>query len=454
MNRYLSAIILATLSSTEISAQSLQPAPRLVVNIAIDQLRTDYIEHFSPLYSADGFKKLLEEGRVFEAASYPFSPVDKASAVTTIATGTTPYFHNIPAERWLDRETLRPILCIDDPTYFASPQHVATSTIGDELKVSTEGTAVVIGIAETREAAILSAGHAADAAIWIDAKSGFWLTSEYYAEPTRQWLKFYRRAKSQTIGDKKNTNEYVCQFAIDCIEGNSMGRDNITDYLSLTLSARGEHQTKWQHEMEDIYVDLDKQLGKLISSVEEKIGKDKALFVLTSTGYVNEPPIDYKKYKIPSGTFYINRTANLLNMYLSAIYGRAHYVQTCFHNQLYLDRKLIENNHISYADVVARSKEFLIQNAGVRNVSECPYTPAISGDLVIEVAPGWQLLNEDTQETYTVRSAFIPFPIIFYGAGTKAEHITTPVTVDRIAPTIAKSIQIRAPNACKEAPLF
>ena len=47
MKRYLSTIItLAVLSGIELQAQSLQPAPRLVVNIAIDQLRTDYIEHF------------------------------------------------------------------------------------------------------------------------------------------------------------------------------------------------------------------------------------------------------------------------------------------------------------------------------------------------------------------------------------------------------------------------
>ena len=50
MNRYLSAIIIlaALTSNTELQAQSLKPAPRLVVNIIIDQLRTDYISrHFT-----------------------------------------------------------------------------------------------------------------------------------------------------------------------------------------------------------------------------------------------------------------------------------------------------------------------------------------------------------------------------------------------------------------------
>ena len=182
------------------------------------------------------------------------------------------------------------------------------------------------------------------------------------------------------------------------------------------------------------------------------MGKENVVFIVTGTGYVEARSEDYEKYNIPSGTFYINRTANLLNMYLGAIYGQGRYVETCFHNQIYLNRKLIEDKRISFSDIISRSKEFLVQVSGVRAVQESPYNPSISGDLIIEVSPGWQLLNEDNHESYTSR-AFIPFPIIFYGSGIKPQRINTPVTVDRIAPTIAKAIQIRAPNACKAAPL-
>ena len=72
MNRYL-ALIIAVLSGAEM--QAFQLAPRLVVNITIDQLRTDYLEAFTPLYTADGFRKLLSQGVTYEAASYPYEPV-------------------------------------------------------------------------------------------------------------------------------------------------------------------------------------------------------------------------------------------------------------------------------------------------------------------------------------------------------------------------------------------
>jgi len=82
------------------------------------------------------------------------------------------------------------------------------------------------------------------------------------------------------------------------------------------------------------------------------------------------------------------------------------------------------------------------------------YNPIRCGDIVIEVSPGWRLYNEDNQDTQLSRASFIQFPIIFYGAATKAERINDRVTVDRIAPTIAKTIRIRAPNACSAEPLF
>ena len=79
-NKYIYITLLAILGFTpEMLAQSkIQYAPRLVVSITIDQLRTDYLEAFSPLYSNEGFKRLLDQGLVFSNASYPFSPIDRA----------------------------------------------------------------------------------------------------------------------------------------------------------------------------------------------------------------------------------------------------------------------------------------------------------------------------------------------------------------------------------------
>ena len=77
-----------------------------------------------------------------------------------------------------------------------------------------------------------------------------------------------------------------------------------------------------------------------------------------------------------------------------------------------------------------------------------------NGDIMIEISPGWNIYNEDNLESQTSRLSFIPFPIILYGTNITTERITQPVSVNRIAPSIAKSIRIRAPNACSAEPLF
>jgi len=466
MNIYITAILVAL--ATTANAQLLQPAPKLVVNITIEQLRTDYIEAFTTLYTNNGLKKLLQQGRVYEEASYSFSPLDRASAIASIATGTTPYYNGIVGAQWLDRNTLRPVFCVDDTKYITSPSKISTSTIGDEMKVSTNGASIIYSIASQRESAVLSAGHAADGAYWIDDKTGELTTSSYYSEKSHSWLKAFNKNNKQICDNKSNKNAYVIYAAKKCISDNAMGKDDISDMISISLSAKGKDATNWQTEMESIYMQLDNMLSDLITNLENDLGKNNVLFVVTSTGFKDEKNVDYDKYRIPTGTFYINRTANLLNIYLGAIYGQGRYVETCFRNEIYLNRKLIEQKRISLNDILSRSQEFIILNAGVKDVFTSErliaggndiqyirngYNPTISGDIIIEVAPGWQLLNEDNQENYTSRACFVPFPIIIYGPGIRPQRITVPVTTDRIAPTIAKSIHIRAPNACKAEPL-
>lgn len=452
LGRFYLAALLATFYGFDAEAQKLNLAPRLVVNITIDQLRTDYLEHFAPLYNQEGFRRLLSEGRVYEAAEYPFSPVDRASAITCVATGATPHYNKIIAQQWLNRKTLRPEYCVYDKKYVTSPSHIATSTISDELKVATNGRALVFGIAQTQDAAILSAGHAADGAFWIDDRSVAWTTSSYYPATAQTWV----RAFNSVYNTKKNAlmNDLVTDAALSCITDNAMGRDEITDYLAVTLSARLGQTMGQRTEMEGVYLSLDKVIGRLLTGVEQKVGKDNVMFVITATGDTDEPEVDYQKYHIPTGTFYINRTSQLLNMYLSAVYGSGTWVEGYFKNQIYLNHKFIEDKKISYSEIIQRSKDLLMMTSGVASVSNSHYDTEITGDLWVEVTPGWSILNEDTNTSYQARTAFVPFPVIFLGANIKAAHVETPITTERIAPTIAKSIHIRAPNACSAKPLF
>ncbi|MCD8283019.1 MAG: alkaline phosphatase family protein [Prevotella sp.] len=450
--RAVAALFVVASGGVEVNAQQLRPSPRLVVNITIDRLRTDYLERFAPLYGQDGFRRLLQEGRVYQSVNYTFSPVDCASAVTCIATGASPHYNNIIAQQWLTRSNLKTAYCVYDKQYAASPVNIACSTIGDELKVATDGKALVFGVAETQDAAILSAGHAADGAYWMNNAGTLWTTSAYYSSASGQWVKAYN---SQSSARKDaSANEAVARLALACISDYAMGKDDTPDYIAVTLSASPGFGIGQPNNPESVYKALDAAIGTLLSGAEERAGKGNVLFVLSGTGYAEEPNIDYKKYKIPTGTFYINRTAQLLNMYLSAVYGGGTWVEAYYKNQIYLNRSLIDNYRVSYTEIVQRSKDFLSTTAGVSSVSDTPYDTAITGDLWIELKPGWKIINEETNESYQCRTAFIPFPVIFFGANIEAGYIDKEITPEHIAPTVAKAIRIRAPNACNAPPLF
>ena len=513
-------LTMSTLASAEGAAVRTE-VPRLVVNILIDQLRTDYMEAFLPLYSEDGFKRLLSEGRIYEQASYPHANPDLASATATIATGTTPSDHGIIGRQWIDRTTLRPIFCCDDNNYpgigtneASSPKHLGVTTLTDELKIATEGKSLVYAIAPNREVAIFSAGHAADGALWIDDNTGEWVTTAFYNE-LPPWAAAHNKynntaSKAKSLvwepinhlvgnfnyflsggvkepfshkfkgdapyADFKTSgliNEEVFQMAQTCLKSTAIGADDITDYLAINFYAGGfRHQSASATpiEFQDLYVRLDRALAQLIKAIEQKVGKQHALFFITSTGQSDEREEDLTTYRVPTGTFDVKRASSLLNIYLSAIYGPGNYIEATNATQFYLNHEFIEKNQINLSELLERSQDLLARFAGVKDVytslrlQQGGWTPEISkirggyhtahsGDIFLKIVPGWRFVNADTKQQSLTRESYIPFPIIFYGYNIPAEKITLPTTVDFIAPTVAKVLRIRAPNACDLAPL-
>lgn len=520
MKKQILTTFFASIAMAGTMAQTIS-VPRLVVGISIDQLRSDYLNAFMPLYGEGGFKLLLEKGQVYSNVQYQHAPVDRASAIASVVTGTVPYNHGIIAEEWMSRTELHTNYCVDDRNYKgvstddnSSPTHLLVSTIGDELKAATKGKALVYSVAPYREVAILSAGHAADWAMWIDNQSGKWAGTTYYGE-TPSWFHYLDgssiadRISSLTwkpinetagtynyylttvqksfshhfVGNSRYrvyktsglVNEEVTKAARACMESGRAGMDEVTDFLSVCYYAGDFHSdnvTSTTTELQDTYIRLDDELATLLKKIDQLVGLDKTLIYITSTGYDEvDNSEELAKYRIPTGEFNINRCATLLNMYLCAMYGNGQYVESCYGNQFYLSHKLLEQKQLKLAEVLEHCEDFLFQFSGVRDVftahriTQGAWTPGIStirngfnpkcsGDIIVQVSPGWQLVNEDRGTKRLQRDSFFEFPLIFFGYTIKAEKVATPVTVDCIAPTVAHHIRIRAPNACSTPPLF
>jgi hypothetical protein len=216
---------------------------------------------------------------------------------------------------------------------------------------------------------------------------------------------------------------------------------------------------------------MDHNIAALVKGILGRVSQDRVLFFLAGTTTTEEEQEDEnERYHIPTGKVYINRSANLLNMYLGAMYGSAQYVETYYKNQIFLNQKVIEQKNLKRTEVLQLAQDFLSQLSGICQVytshqlqtsdSEAlrlirnGYNKEKCGDLIVEVNPGWQLVNEETHQQTTSRANVIPFPIILFGSNIQAQRVQTAVTAERVAPTIARAIRIRAPNACKAEPLF
>jgi hypothetical protein len=96
--------------------------------------------------------------------------------------------------------------------------------------------------------------------------------------------------------------------------------------LNVTLDATVKKQkdkknTDWTANAIQTYINLDRQLADLVATIQSKVGRSTVVLFITATGHQDTPADDYAQHRVPTGTFYINRTANLLNMYLGALYG-------------------------------------------------------------------------------------------------------------------------------------
>jgi hypothetical protein len=393
----------------------------------------------------------------------------------------------------------------------SAPTKLLASTITDELKIFTQHKGKVYAIAPFRDAAVLSGGHAADASFWINTISGKWCSSSYYGD-FPFWASVYnnnkapdsyiasltwtpmcdfhrysflpssysyafkhhfaddRSAKYQLLTTSPYANDEVNNFAEQIVGSCNLGVDNVPDMLCLTYYAGNyNHNADNTLELQDAYVRMDKSIASLLDMLDKKVGLQNVLFFITSTGYNDAATADFASYRIPKGEFSMKHCAALLNMYLIAIYGNGQYVDGYYGNAFFLNHKLVEKKHIDWDAFQDKAASFLLQFTGVNNAYSAheiltgSWNPNIdrirngynrlrSGDLFVDVMPGWTITDEQNNIETVVRNAYVPAPLIILGGAYKNTIIES-ADVNCIAPTISSCLHIRAPNASTAAPL-
>jgi predicted AlkP superfamily pyrophosphatase or phosphodiesterase len=408
--------------------------PKLVVGIVVDQMRYDYLYRYYDKYTTGGFRRLMDGGFNARNNHYHYAATYTGPGHAAIYTGSAPAINGIVGNDFYDRRLGRLVYCAEDTTVTTvgntgsagkmSPRNMLVTTIGDQLKLATDGRSKVIGIALKDRGAILPAGHAANGAFWFDSKDGNFISSTFYQKELPQWVQAFnaRKLPDQFISQKwvpllalnKYTesttddqpyeatlpgepkavfpHEFVVQtgsnkyevlraspygdqltkeFALAALKGEQLGQRNVTDMLCVSFSspdyighAFGTHAI----ETEDQYLRLDQQLADLLTQLDATVGKGQWVAFLSADHGAADVPGFSQQYRIPADVKGYGEVGDAVKSTLEKAYGPGQWVLSYLNQQVYLNHALLAEKKIALQDVYELVKSTLLKQRGVVNV--------------------------------------------------------------------------------------
>jgi predicted AlkP superfamily pyrophosphatase or phosphodiesterase len=388
---------------------------KLVVGIMIDQFRYDYLTRFADLFGEGGFKRLLTEGAVFTNANYLHTPTYTACGHATFLTGAPPALTGIVGNEWYDRETGRRITSVADAKTKLlggkegpgmSPHRLLASTLGDELRLTSNQQSKVIGLSYKDRSAILPAGKRPNGAYWYDNTTGNFVSSTYYFNELPAWAqKFnreqradqyfgkkwerllpeaaYQRATADDSPHERATsgnkfphtingaeaqpggkfyaqfemtpfaNELLVALTKAAIENEQLGADDTPDVLTISFSANdlaGHYFGPYSHEVEDITVRTDRLLADLFSYLDKKIGLEQTLIALSADHGVAPIPEQTRELGY-GGRIEPKALTEAAQTALNKRFGEDQWVKLLVNGNIYLDEAAIERHKADVAEV-------------------------------------------------------------------------------------------------------
>jgi predicted AlkP superfamily pyrophosphatase or phosphodiesterase len=335
-------------ASPSAHADAYHAKPKLVVILVIDQFRGDYLDRYrDALKAPNGFNLFLKRGAYFSACYFDYANTKTAPGHATIGTGAYTDGHGIGSNEWWDvsRNTDRVISSVEDERYRvvgtfedlpvllpppvpkpndprigSSPINLKATTIGDEVRLATQGKAKLYGVSLKDRAAILPSGQTANGAFWIDNATGRFVTSTYYMAKLPEWATKFNKGPRiaqavkeagleettqfyAMVGRMPAANSYELDFARALIEGEGMGQHDVTDVLTVSLSANdiGGHQLGPDSDAQrEMVVGLDRDLDSFFSYLDKKIGLANVMVALTADHGVAPIPAQAAKLGVAS----------------------------------------------------------------------------------------------------------------------------------------------------------
>ena len=506
-----------------------QQRPKLVVGIVVDQMKMEYLYRFSDDFSVNGFKRLMNDGYTFHNMHYNFAPTYTAPGHASIYTGTTPSTHGIVGNDWFNKSIGKDMYCTDDASVKTvgdgtemegamSPKNLLSTTITDELRMATNFKGKVIGMSLKDRGAILPAGHFANWAFWY-SKTGAFISSTFYGSKLPNWVMEFNQEKrymdyinrgwdllkpsaayNESLPDDNpyegkldNTkppvfpydlskiykdkgadilrttpfgNDILAELAMKAIEKEQLGKDDITDFLTVSFSSTdyvGHTFGPRSIELQDTYLRLDQTLAQFLNFLDKTVGKDNYLLFLTADHAGAENPNYLKDNKYNVKNIPSKDIVDALKKHSNDTYGSDLILDYSNFN-LFFNTEIIKQKGLELVKVKQSFKDFLMMQEQVKRVYTEEeilassgddyflsfiakgYDPKQNGDMVILDKTGFMQYQATGTTHGSPNSYDTHVPLLFYGWQVPKGELHTKKYITQIAPTLSQMLKIPFPN--------
>jgi predicted AlkP superfamily pyrophosphatase or phosphodiesterase len=408
--------------------------PKLVVGLVIDQMRWDYLYRYYDRYGEGGFKRLLNHGFSCENTMINYLPSFTAVGHTCIFTGSVPAFSGISGNDWIEQSTGRHMYCTDDSTVNSvgaedaqskegkmSPRNLLVSTITDELMIATNFRSKVVGVSLKDRAAILPAGHAANAAFWLDDSTGHFITSNYYMPRLPAWVDSFNNGnriaglikdgwsplypipsygqsdtddqpyEGKFKGDSTTAfphnlvssykqgkssfrytpfgNTLTLDFARNAVDGYHLGGGSFTDFLTINCASTdyvGHMFGINSIEIEDVYLRLDRDLAAFFRFLDDRVGSDAYTVFLTADHGAAHAIWYMQNHDLPADYWsHSDILVDSLNKMLAEKFKVNGLVDACTNYQIDFATRRIAAGHLDFNAIKRNVLEYLRRQPGI-----------------------------------------------------------------------------------------
>ena len=418
-----------------------------------------------------------------------------------------------------------------DPTQKAatsdgrSPRTILTTTFSDELAAYTGGQAKVFGVSVKDRGAVSMAGHTGKA-FWFSKSTGQFVTSTYYYDDYPRWVvdwnarqlpqsyggrawELLHPIETYMFGDRDDQDwevvlgdfgrtfphtfttpenpyfttfltlspagdQLTTDFAKSLIDAEGLGDDAVTDYLAVSYSATdyiGHFFGPSSLEAEDNLLQLDRTLANLFAYVDQEVGLEHTLIVLSADHGAPEAPGYLESLGIPAG--YVSPetwdTEPAIARLKSRFGIKGKLIEGYDHPYVYLASDLLDDLDVDLAaleqaiaaELVAfpavayavpstsLERGIVPDNLLIRAVRN-NYNGARSGNVYVVFQPGWFINDLDGLSAAVVHGSPWRYdtyvPIIFAGHGIKPQTVSRRVHTVDVAITLSTMIGTLPPS--------